>query len=70
MDFVLTHFYRLVVHDVVLLNDVYSFYCAGRTEGKTVNEFAEVNESPITLLLASILYSDGTCFIFRSCPTC
>jgi hypothetical protein len=42
MDFVLTHFYRLVVHDVVLLNDVYSFYCAGRTEGKTVNEFAEV----------------------------
>jgi hypothetical protein len=47
MDFVLTHFYRLVVHDVVLLNDVYSFYCAGRTEGKTVNEFAEVRKHTV-----------------------
>jgi hypothetical protein len=67
MDFVLTHFYRLVVHDVVLLNDVYSFYCAGRTEGKTVNEFAEVRNHTAA---CRILYSDGTCFIFRSCPTC
>jgi hypothetical protein len=47
MDFVLTHFYRLVVHDVVLLNDVYSFYCAGRTEGKTVNEFSEVRKHTV-----------------------
>jgi hypothetical protein len=42
LDFFVTHFYRLVVHDVVLMSDVYWFYTAGRREGQSVQEFAEV----------------------------
>jgi hypothetical protein len=42
LDFFVTHFYRLVVHDVVLMSDVYWFYTAGRLEGQSVQEFAEV----------------------------
>lgn len=42
LDFYVTHFYRLVVHDMVLMNDVYWFYSQNRKEGKSIKEFSEV----------------------------
>lgn len=53
LDFFVTHFYRLVVHDVVLMSDVYWFYTAGRREGQSVQEFAEVRVG-ITFLIAAL----------------
>jgi hypothetical protein len=35
IDFLLTHFYRLVAHDLVLMNDVYWFYKQSRNTGNT-----------------------------------
>lgn len=56
LDFVLTHFYRLVVHDFVLLSDVYWFYSKGRPEGKTVEEFAEVSHKRVCRSLGRLIH--------------
>jgi len=42
LDFFITHFYRLIVHDMVLMSDVYWFYAQKRKEGKSIQEFSEV----------------------------
>jgi len=42
IDFLLTHFYRLVAHDLVLMNDVYWFYAQSRRTGKSTREYSEV----------------------------
>ena len=43
LDFFVTQFYRLIVHDLVLMSDVYWFYSQNRLEGKSIQEFSEVN---------------------------
>ena len=53
LDFFLTHFYRLVVHDVVLLSDVYWFYTQERKEGKSIQEFTEVYNTVIIYYIVS-----------------
>lgn len=42
LDFFVTQFYRLIVHDLVLMSDVYWFYSQSRSEGKSIQEFSEV----------------------------
>jgi len=42
LDFFVTHFYRLVVHDMVLMSDVYWFYTQKRKEGRSLQEFSEI----------------------------
>ncbi len=51
LDFALTHFYRLVVDDLVLMYDVYHLYGKYKTSNRSIQEFSEVSQFTNTLQL-------------------
>lgn len=42
LDFQITHFYRLVVDDLILMSDAYSLYRKYKTRGRTLDEYLHI----------------------------
>ena len=70
LDFFVTQFYRLIVHDLVLMSDVYWFYSQNRLEGKSIQEFSEVNNEFDQCLILCVLKQGVFFHSYRSWRTC